>query len=88
MEHLNGRHERADARRVVLRSRHLTCSVENGVKLSNLVFVSNLREQLLDLLPCARLREVPLRHAHLDKSAWEQKVDGFGLVAVVLEISD
>lgn len=60
-------------------------SIVHGVELSNLIGVSNFFEETSDLLAGSQLSEVVLLDAQLSVVGWEQKVNCFWLVSIVLK---
>jgi len=63
-------------------------SIEDCVELSNLVRVANLFKKCFNFISTSWSFKISLRYSELVESGWEQDINCFWLIAVVLMVSN
>lgn len=85
-------HEATDADSVIRDGARVSgvklCSIENCVEFSNLVRVANLFEKCFNFISASWSLKISLRYSKLVESRWEQDINCFWLITVVLMVSD
>lgn len=86
VELLDGGHESAHAHAVATdRAHHFLGPVVHRVELANLVVEANALKEGTDVLSAARELEIVFGNAKLCEGRGEQKVNGLGLISIVLK---